>query len=202
MRSKILFTILCLLVVCTGCGQRAEINTLDASSVVLAFGDSLTYGTGAIADESYPEVLEGLIGCRVINEGLPGETTTKGLRRLPRVLRETQPDLVILCHGGNDMLQRQSQTKTVANLDAMIVMIQKLDADVVLIGVPKPNFFLKTPKFYKELAYKYKIPFDGETIPAIMVKRSLKSDRIHPNAAGYKILAEAIAKLLTKNEVK
>jgi len=168
--------------------------------VVLAFGDSLTFGTGAVAGESYPEVLEDLIGCRVINEGVPGETTTKGLRRLPRVLKEISPDLVILCHGGNDMLKRQSQTKTMENLDVMILMIQEAEADVVLIGVPKPNLLLKTPEFYEELASKYQIPFDGDTIPDIIAKRSLKSDRIHPNAAGYKKLAKAISSLLKKSQ--
>ena len=200
MKSKILLTTVCMLVVCAGCGQRPTINSLDVSSVVLAFGDSLTFGTGAVAGESYPEVLEDLIGCRVINEGVPGETTTKGLRRLPRVLKEISPDLVILCHGGNDMLKRQSQTKTMENLDVMILMIQEAEADVVLIGVPKPNLLLKTPEFYEELASKYQIPFDGDTIPDIIAKRSLKSDRIHPNAAGYKKLAKAISSLLKKSQ--
>ncbi len=200
MKSKNISAILCLIVVCAGCGQRATINKLDASSVVLAFGDSLTYGTGAVVGESYPEVLEDLIGCRVINEGVPGETTTKGLRRLPRVLNEIEPGLVILCHGGNDMLKRQSQTKTIANLEAMIVMIKEADVDVVLIGVPKPSLLLKTPEFYKELADKYQIPFDGDTIPEIIAKRSLKSDRIHPNAEGYKKLAQAILDLLKKSQ--
>ena len=201
MRFSIQVILVLLFVVCAGCGQKAEIRRLNASSVVLAFGDSLTFGTGASTDESYPSVLAGIIKCRVINEGAPGETTTEAIRRLSRVLKKIKPDLVILCHGGNDMLQRRSQTRTIANLNAMIVMIRKTKADVVLIGVPKPGLFLKTPDFYKELADKHKIPFDSDTIPEIISNHSLKSDQIHPNADGYIRLAQAVAALLRKSQM-
>ena len=97
-----------------------KLAKLPAGGVVLAFGDSLTHGTGARAEESYPAVLQGLIGRRVMRAGVPGEVTAEGLARLPGVLREANSDLLILIHGGNDLLRRTPQERIAANLRAMV----------------------------------------------------------------------------------
>jgi len=184
--------ILCLLAVCAGCGGHPKIRKLSPSSVVVAFGDSLTFGTGAGEEESYPSVLAKMIGCRVVNEGVSGENTTSGLARLPGVLENDQPDLVILCHGGNDMLNGQDPAITIANLTAMITMAKNAGADVILIGVPKPGLLLKPAAFYREIAAKQKIPIDAETLAKILSSPALKTDPVHPNAAGYRELAESV----------
>ena len=194
--------ILCLFALCAGCGSHPKIRKLSPSSVVVAFGDSLTFGTGAGKEESYPSVLSEMIGCRVVNAGVSGENTTAGLARLPGVLENERPDLVILCHGGNDMLNGQDQSITIANLNAMIALAKNAGADVVLIGVPKPGLLLKPAAFYREIAAKQKIPFDPESLAKILSSPALKSDAVHPNAAGYRRLAESVGTLIGGSQGK
>ena len=70
---------MCLL---AGCTQSAKLPPLAGDGVLLAFGDSLTFGTGAAEGESYPAVLERLTGLKVLNYGVPGEISAAGLARL------------------------------------------------------------------------------------------------------------------------
>jgi lysophospholipase L1-like esterase len=177
-----------------------KLAKLPADGVVLAFGDSLTHGSGARAEASYPAVLQELIGRRVVRAGVPGEVTARGLARLPGVLRDSAPDLVVLIHGGNDLLQRRSREDTRANLRAMVQLARERGAAVVLIGAPNLGLILgRSAGFYEELAEELDLPYDGETLPAILTQPSLKSDTIHPNAQGYRKLAEAVADLLRRS---
>ncbi|MCP3176703.1 MAG: arylesterase [Desulfuromonadales bacterium] len=181
-----------------GCDRGPAIAPLPEDAIVLAFGDSLTYGTGAGSGESYPEVLAALLGRTVINAGVPGETSAQGLRRLPDVLAEYEPDLVILCHGGNDFLRRLDRQQLAANLEAMVALIHDSGAEVVVVGVPQFGLLLKTAPLYDQLAETYHLPYEGDIITDLLGDRDLKSDTVHPNAAGYRQLAEALFRLIDR----
>ncbi len=186
--------ILCL--VLAGCTAPPELEPLAADAVVLAFGDSLTFGTGAGPGESYPEVLSGLISRTVVKAGVPGEVSTDGLLRLPALLDREQPALLLLCHGGNDQLQRLDPARLADNLRAMIREARDRNIAVVLIAVPAPGLSLRPLPLYAEIADEFGLAADLETVADILGDRALKSDYIHPNAAGYRRLALAVADLL------
>ena len=182
-----------------GCMQSAKLPPLAGDGVLLAFGDSLTFGTGAAEGESYPAVLERLTGLKVLNYGVPGEISAAGLARLPAILEREKPALLILCHGANDLLGHLDQRQAAENLRGMIRLARERGIAVMLIAVPAPDLFLTPPEFYSEVAVEFAIPIEAKALPRILGKGSLKSDYIHPNAAGYRQLAEALVKLLKKS---
>jgi lysophospholipase L1-like esterase len=179
------------------CGRRSpKLPRIDSQGVVLAFGDSLTFGTGAKPEESYPAVLEKLIGRKVVRSGVPGETAAEGFARLPDVLKEAEPALVILCEGGNDLLRRAQDASVKTSLQQSIELIRERGAAVVLMAPPRPGVFTDIPAFYVELAKEQRLPLEGEILKSVLSDNALKSDLIHPNAKGYAKIAEALAKLL------
>ncbi len=185
------------LALAAGCGDKVpRIGRLAPSDVIVAFGDSLTYGTGASAAESYPAVLGQLIGRTVVRAGVPGEVTDGGLARLQSVIDEHKPKLMIVCLGGNDMLRRVDESRTASNLRAIIKTIKEQRIDVVLVGVPKPALVTSAPGFYAQLARDFGIPYEGKVVTDVLYRPEQKSDTIHPNAKGYRRMAEAIAALL------
>ncbi len=200
MKAILSAVMLSALVFFQGCGRQPRIAKLSAASVVVAFGDSLTAGTGASLAESYPAVLAEMLGCRVINAGVPGEVSSAALKRLPTVLQDQKADLVILCEGGNDLLGKEDDDVIRKNIDAMVAVARDAGANVVLIGVPRPGLRLKVPQFYRQVADKHGIPYDSKTIAQILSSRSLKSDYVHPNAAGYRRMAESIAGLIRASQ--
>ena len=178
------------------CSKSPLLAPLSPDATVLAFGDSLTFGSGAGEADSYPAVLAAMLGRKVVNAGIPGEVSAEGAARLPEVLEREKPALLILCHGGNDLLRRQDQGMLAENLRAMIRLARGQGVEVVLLAVPSLGLSLKPPPLYAEVAKEFAVPLENRALPQILAKSSLKSDHIHPNAAGYRQLAVAVAALL------
>ncbi len=182
-----------LLLLLGACGdQTPALPSLADDSLILAFGDSLTFGTGAPPEQSYPSRLAVLSGRRVINAGHPGETSAEGLKRLPGLLEKHQPKLLILCHGGNDLLRKLNSEETEGNLRKMVLLANERTISVLLVGVPRPGLFLNTAALYSKLATEMNVPLEAESLPELLGDNRYKSDLIHPNGAGYQQLAEAI----------
>lgn len=185
-------------IIIVGCSESAKLQPLGADATILAFGDSLTYGTGTSRDNAYPAILETLVQRKVINAGVPGEISGKALQRLPGLIAQYQPALIILCHGGNDILRKLNIQQTKENLQQMINLANQHNIQLVIIGVPEFGLFLNASPIYKELANANHLPIESNTLGDILGTNTLKSDHIHPNAKGYQRLAEAILSLLKK----
>jgi lysophospholipase L1-like esterase len=173
--------------------KESTIQQLNPQDSILAFGDSLTYGYNAKSDESYPTLLSHLSGHKVINAGIPAESSHDGLKRLPKLLEDNSIKLMILFFGGNDIMQGLSMENLKSNLKTMIQMTKEKNIKVLLISVPNLSLFGLSPlELYEEVADEEDVPLLSGMLADIISKPSLKSDQIHPNDTGYKIMAEKI----------
>jgi acyl-CoA thioesterase-1 len=183
-----------------GCGsERPKLERLPPEAVILAFGDSLTFGTGATEEESYPAQLEQLVGRRVVRAGVPGEVSAQALARLPGALDEHAPRLLLLCIGGNDFLRRLGNDQAERNVRAMVELAKSRGVAVLLIGTPEPGFTVSPPPFYAGIARELRVPYEEGIIGEVLKDRSLKADLIHPNARGYRLIAERLAEQLKRS---
>lgn len=167
-------------------------NVKPTGSAIIAFGDSLTSGVGAAADQSYPAQLSRRLGVPVINAGVGGDTTADALRRLDGDVLARDPRIVIVCLGGNDLLRRTPREATMDNIEEIVERIQARGALVVLVGL-RPIMGSSFAGDIAELAREKGCPLVPDILGGIMHDADLMSDAIHPNAAGYARFVERIA---------
>lgn len=158
---------------------------------IIAFGDSLVFGTGASEGRDFVSQLAQLLREPVENFGVPGDTTAEALERISEAT-DRHPSIVLVLLGGNDYLQRVPQEQTFQNLAAIVDAFQKDGAVVVLLGVRGgilvDNFRAK----FKALAQEKRAVYVSDVLRDLLGNRQYMSDQIHPNDAGYAIIAERV----------
>lgn len=184
------------------CGREPKPQALPPGSLVLAFGDSVTHGTGAAPGEDYPTRLAALTGWRITNAGVPGDTAENARQRIAGALDEPRHALVILEIGGNDFLRRRPESAVKEDIRALIAAARSSGARVLLVGVPRFSVIgaavgqLSDAPLYAELSREEKIPLADQVFSDVLSDPALRADAVHPNAAGYQRLAEGLAKAL------
>ena len=193
------------LVFLSACGKRGpKAQALPTGSTVLALGDSLTSGVGAAADTAYPAVLQELTGWQVVNGGVSGDTTAQALSRLPALLQEHQPALVIVSIGGNDFLRQMSAAGAKDTIRETVRTARAGGAQVLLVGVPQVSLLaagtgrLSDHPLYAELAEELKLPLHAEGWADVLSKPELRADTVHANAQGYRQFSEGLVQTLRK----
>ena len=179
----------------TACTSPPPLPKLPNDAVIVAFGDSLTLGTGA--HKGYPERLADIIKRPVINAGIRGETSASAKKRLPQIIKQHAPDLLIICTGGNDFLRKISGTEE--NLRDIVIAAQTANIAVVLIAVPKLSIFPTNHPLYEKVANDYQLWMEDDILKTVLHDNSLKSDQVHPNDTGYAKIADAVTALLKKS---
>jgi acyl-CoA thioesterase I len=190
--------------IAVACGGAKKETALPAGSKVLALGDSLTAPHGVKPGEDWPTLLAQKTGWVVTNAGISGNTSAQALERLPGLLDDHQPQLVLVTLGGNDMLRKLPPAQTVANLGRILDLAKASGAKTVLLATPKPSIAgavfnnLSPADFYADVAKDKKVPLIADVLPEVLSDTALKSDQLHPNAAGHALLSEKILAELKK----
>jgi lysophospholipase L1-like esterase len=199
-RKLLLFSVLALVVLVywlwPGARWRYQNLPPTASSPWIAFGDSLTAGYGASSGAEYPAQLSKRLGVPIRNLGAAGETSADGVKRISEI-EALQLRVVLLCFGGNDVLQSVPRTAMFANIGAMIDRLHACGSFVVLVGVRGPSIVGDAnAKGFKQLAREKRVMHVPNILDGILSHPSLMSDYVHPNDAGYGKMAERLEKEL------
>lgn len=191
-RNKLQLGLIIFSIILSGCAKH-QIRNLDAKGKnIICFGDSITFGYGASAGEDYPAVLSKLTQIPVINAGVDGDTTFLALDRLDNDVLVKNPRLVIVEFCGNDFIKKIPRQDTLNNLSKMIDRIQEKGAMVALVDISSGMFFQEYRDVFKRLAAQKGAIFIPVVLSKIITNPAMKSDFLHPNARGYKIVAKRI----------
>lgn len=198
------YVLIACLTLLVGCDSGPTFERLSAGSQVIAFGDSVTFGTGARTGEDYPTLLARHSGWEVVNAGVPGDTAQAARERIHEVLQQQEPALVIVELGGNDFLKRRAAQAVKEDLRSILQAVKQQGAIPVLVAVPQFSVFgaslgsLSDSPIYEELAVEENVLLIPKVFSQVLSQNGLKADPIHPNAQGYQVLAEGMIETLTK----
>jgi acyl-CoA thioesterase I len=188
-----------LLLVCSlGCASDGFDNVRNLGSTndaIVCLGDSLTEGVGADAGEDYPSVMSRELAIPVVNRGRRGDTTEQALARLPEIL-EGNPRLVVVLLGGNDFLRQVPRSESKRNLAEVVRRLQAHGAMVAIAGMRLGMFTDEFSSIYEATAKQLGAYYIPQVMEGILSNPELRSDPIHPNAAGYRVLGQRIAEKL------
>ncbi len=185
----------------------AHLGQAQQRDNILILGDSLSAGYGIKVEESWPVLLQGKLnelqlGFRVHNASISGQTTAEGLAQINRLLKLTQPKLVILELGANDGLRGLPIMAMQDNLQAMITRSQLSGANVLLVGIRTPANYGRRygqmfSKSFQQLAQRNGIslvPFMLEPLSRLITDDNkaeyIQADGLHPTAQAQPILLD------------
>jgi acyl-CoA thioesterase-1 len=170
--------------------------------LVVTLGDSLTAGPGLRAEESYPALLQRKATAagyphRIVNAGVSGDTTSDALQRLDRAL-EPDARILVIALGANDGLRHVAVPQVRANLTQIIERAQGRGLKILLCGMQTPptygwQYTLDFHQVFPDLAAQYNLPLMPFLLAGVVGKVELNlGDLAHPNAAGMRVIADAM----------
>lgn len=180
----------------------AFLTPLAQAKTLIILGDSLTEGYGVAKAKAFPALLEERLKAagkdwKVVNSGVSGSTSASAASRVDWALK-SKPDALFLALGANDGLRGLKPDATKANLVNAIKKLQAAKVKVFLAGMEMPPNFGKEytdrfRKIFQEAAAETKVPLLPFLLHNVGGKPKLNlEDGIHPNEAGYQIVAETV----------
>ncbi|WP_081972507.1 GDSL-type esterase/lipase family protein [Leptolyngbya sp. KIOST-1] len=171
-----------------------EVSNLNRGTgeQIVAFGDSITAGAGVGPEAAYPNQLSQTLDLPIVNLGRGGDTTGTALNRLPQEVIPANPWLVMVGLGGNDYLRQVPIAQTEENLRDIVTQLQQQGAIVVILGMNVYPFNGDYEALYQRVANETQAHLIPGVLEGLNDTRYLY-DRIHPNQAGHRILADRVA---------
>jgi acyl-CoA thioesterase-1 len=177
----------------------ASASAYSAPKTVLVVGDSLSAEYGLVRGSGWVALLEKKlksekIDAAIVNASISGETTSGGLTRLPALLAQHKPEMVVIELGANDGLRGLPVASAEANLRSMVTLAQKNRARVLLVGMRLPPNYGRayTDKFsgmYKQVATELKAPLVPFMLEGVAQEPYMfQPDRLHPLATAHPII--------------
>jgi acyl-CoA thioesterase-1 len=168
------------------------VTSARSNPTILVMGDSLSAEYGITRGSGWVKLLESQLQKQgsqwtVFNASISGETSSGGLTRLPSLVEQKKPGIVLLELGANDALRGLSIDETEKNLRKMIQLSKKSGAKVLLFGIQiPPNYGQDYTKKFKELYPKLAAQEGIELVPFFMAEVAnnpafFQADKIHPN---------------------
>ncbi|MBS1115850.1 MAG: Lipolytic protein family [candidate division NC10 bacterium] len=171
---------------------RRVANLSAPGNLVVFFGDSITQGYGVRPDESFPALVAHALDVPFVNAGVPGDTMAAGLARLERDVLAHRPRLAVVEFGGNDFLRRVPVEDTLRSLETIVgtlvhegLMVAILHVNVGMGG----DLYLKG---YRAVADRHGAVLIPDILRGVLGNPDLKSDAIHPNAKGHRLIADRV----------
>ena len=191
-----------LLLIAASCKDGSPTSPSQSDRVIVAFGDSLTSGPGVAPGQTYPALLQQRITAdgrdyQVINAGVTGDTSSEALLRFDAAL-VPNTEILILAIGGNDGLRRVPIATLERNLSTMIERAQQRGIEVLLCQMEAPplgglSYTIEFHRVFTRLAERYKVRLVPFFLVGIIGNDEWDlDDTLHPNAAGHKVIADAI----------
>ncbi len=175
--------------------QKPDIKNLSSKgATIVCFGDSITFGYGVSPGEDYPSRLSEMLSMPVINSGIDGDSSPEALKRIQADALDRNPFMVIVEFGGNDFLRKIPLETTVANITSMIDQVQQKGAICAIVDISSGMFFGEYRKAFAKLAKEKGALFIPSVLNGIITNPQMKSDFLHPNASGYRMIAERVYK--------
>lgn len=173
------------------------------AGTVLVVGDSISAAFGLETSQGWVHLLQQRLDThapdhRVVNASISGDTSAGGRARLPTLLEEHEPDVVILELGGNDGLRGQSPAQLKANLAAMVEQSQQAGAKVLLLGMRLPpnlgqRYTTAFAQAFDSLAQEQALPYVPFLLEGVGgVEGMMQADRIHPTAGAQQRLLDNV----------
>lgn len=194
MKRTLLYAVICLIIISIIVvlfPKRKITNYPSGGTDVIAYGDSLVRGVGSSAGGDFVSILSKKIGRPIINLGRPGDTTYDGLNRLSE-FDQYKPKVVMVLFGGNDYLKKVPTEETKINLIKIIRNLQSRGAVVILLGVRGGLITDPFDSMYQDLSEIMKTAYVPNVLRGLILNSNYMSDAVHPNNAGYALIAEKI----------